>query len=420
MRATRLAASPFVRRGRRHASALAPHPSGRVSLADWGHLEALAGGLRAPKAVQIRHLIESAADPTPSKSLINAQLLHDELIARRASMVAHLLRLPERLRAHPKVADLTEAQYNRLLNMLLIKRPRSSDEVETFDRELRERSSCGEQDGESRRAIGAALSEEEWLPTMLGSRRWDWDEEAGELSEHQMQMDAQLDGVFAARIAIRFLTNHYLAAKALPREGWSGSVQHACSPSERCEMMARLVEARCVARFGRAPQIVLHADKERVTFPFVPEHMDFVLHELMMNGSKATLRKHQTKEELPPMRVIVAAGDQEVTIKVADEGGGLPRSRLRSVWSYQGRWKSGGKGLGLPIARLYAKYFGGSLYLTPVEGYGTDCYATFYAKEDACCKQLLAAAEQPAPPPPGSSALGEALFDAQARRFGGV
>ena len=71
------------------------------------------------------------------------------------------------------------------------------------------------------------------------------------------------------------------------------------------------------------------------------------------------------------MRVIVAAGDQEVTIKVvarlqplapatapralrpcpraasararrlssqvADEGGGLPRSRLRSVWSYQAR-----------------------------------------------------------------------------------
>jgi hypothetical protein len=43
---------------------------------------------------------------------------------------------------------------------------------------------------------------------------------------------------------------------------------------------------------------------------------------------------------------------------------------------FQGRWKSGGKGLGLPIARLYAKYFGGSLYLTPVEGYGTDCCAS--------------------------------------------
>ena len=58
------------------------------------------------------------------------QLLHDELVARRASMVAHLLRLPDRFRDHPRVEELTEAQYNRLLRMLVIKRPRSAEEVE--------------------------------------------------------------------------------------------------------------------------------------------------------------------------------------------------------------------------------------------------------------------------------------------------
>ena len=31
----------------------------------------------------------------------------------------------------------------------------------------------------------------------------------------------------------------------------------------------------------------------------------------------------------------------------------------------------------MPLARLYAKYFGGTLHLAPMEGYGTDCYATF-------------------------------------------
>ena len=51
-----------------------PHHSGRVTLADWSHLEALAGGLRAPMAVRIKDLVQSAEDLTPSKSLRNAQV----------------------------------------------------------------------------------------------------------------------------------------------------------------------------------------------------------------------------------------------------------------------------------------------------------------------------------------------------------
>ena len=97
-------------------------------------------------------------------------------------------------------------------------------------------------------------------------------------------------------------------------------------------------------------------------------------------------------------------------------------------WSYRGRWEGGHaepalqesgagvdlKGLGLPIARLYAKYFGGSLHLTPVEGYGTDCYATFASRPDASCASLLALGANQASHSVGG--LGEGLYDAQARR----
>ena len=72
-----------------------------------------------------------------------------------------------------------------------------------------------------------------------------------------------------------------------------------------------------------------------------------------------------------------------------------------------------------PIARLYAKYFGGSLHVTPVEGYGTDCYATFDARAEACCSQLLASkADRDDQRKSGPEGLGEGLYDAQARRFG--
>ena len=84
-----------------------------ASLANLRHrslAKRLAQGLRAPAAVSIAALTESAQNLTPIKNLRNAQLLYDELIARRASMVACMLRLPEEIREQAHVAALTEAR----------------------------------------------------------------------------------------------------------------------------------------------------------------------------------------------------------------------------------------------------------------------------------------------------------------------
>jgi len=115
---------------------------------------------------------------------------------------------------------------------------------------------------------------------------------------------------------------------------------------------------------------------------------------------------------LPPVRVIVARGEEDVAIKVEDQGGGIARSRLADVWRYKGYWSddvgddclfdtvdappvAGGSaaplamhGLGLPLSRLYAKYFGGTLHLTPMEGYGTDCYVRLNRLGDHNCENL--------------------------------
>ena len=81
-------------------------------------------------------------------------------------------------------------------------------------------------------------------------------------------------------------------------------------------------------------------------------------------------------------------------IKVSDEGGGIPRSHMNRIWSYLFTTADptvletmlasavvrdfdtasplAGLGYGLPIARSYARYFGGDLVVMSMEGYGTD------------------------------------------------
>ena len=43
-----------------------------------------------------------------------------------------------------------------------------------------------------------------------------------------------------------------------------------------------------------------------------------------------------------------------------------------------------GYGVGLPMSRLYARYFGGDLDIKSMEGFGTDCYLHLNRLGDNC------------------------------------
>jgi pyruvate dehydrogenase kinase 2/3/4 len=104
--------------------------------------------------------------------------------------------------------------------------------------------------------------------------------------------------------------------------------------------------------------------------------------------------------DLPPVEIVVADGrrNEDVTVRVSDVGGGIPRSVMPALWSYfyttatfdygddqqelaaafdQKKSPLAGRGYGLPLSRQYARYFGGDLQLMSTEGYGTDAYFHF-------------------------------------------
>jgi signal transduction histidine kinase len=67
-------------------------------------------------------------------------------------------------------------------------------------------------------------------------------------------------------------------------------------------------------------------------------------------------------------------------IKISDRGGGLPKSVERRLWEYgfttanKSRRENqiAGYGVGLPLARLYARYFGGDINIHHMYGHGSE------------------------------------------------
>eukprot|EP00939_MAST-03C_sp_MAST-3C-sp1_P001696 g1696.t1 len=133
---------------------------------------------------------------------------------------------------------------------------------------------------------------------------------------------------------------------------------------------------------------------------YIPSHLYYILFELLKNSMRATAEHHRDSdpEDLPPIKIVIGnSGDlDDVVIKISDLGGGIPQSHSKRIFNYlfttaapafqsqlleemESFGKSSplaGLGYGLPIARLYARYFGGDLRIMSVEGYGTDAYLT--------------------------------------------
>ena len=120
--------------------------------------------------------------------------------------------------------------------------------------------------------------------------------------------------------------------------------------------------------------------------------------ELIKNSLRAVAEHHGVHTVMPPVKVIIADGEnnEDVVIKISDEGGGIRRSHMPRIWSYlfttatpafetdASTFSStgdhgtdtplAGLGYGLPISRGYARYFGGDLNIMSMEGYGTDAF----------------------------------------------
>ncbi|BCR88381.1 PDK/BCKDK family protein kinase [Aspergillus chevalieri] len=206
-----------------------------------------------------------------------------------------------------------------------------------------------------------------------------------------------LDRFYMSRIGIRMLIGQHIALTEQTHVRHPHYVGIICTKTNVREVALEAIEnARfvCEDYYGlfEAPKVQLVC-KEDLNFMYVPGHLSHMLFETLKNSLRAVVEQHGSEtEKFPVTKVIIAEGKEDITIKISDEGGGIARSAIPLVWTYmyttveetpsldpdfdKSDFKApmAGFGYGLPISRLYARYFGGDLKLISMEGYGTDVY----------------------------------------------
>ncbi|POS86109.1 pyruvate dehydrogenase kinase-like protein, partial [Erysiphe pulchra] len=204
------------------------------------------------------------------------------------------------------------------------------------------------------------------------------------------KIQAFLDRFYMSRIGIRMLIGQHIALTDQSHTSDPTYVGIICTKTNVRDLAEEAIDnARfvCEDHYGlfEAPKVQLVCPPD-LNFMYVPGHLSHMLFETVKNSLRAVVERYgQEKTDFPVTKVVVAEGKEDITIKISDEGGGIPRSAIPLVWTYlyttvdktpnldpdfdKNDFKApmAGFGYGLPISRLYARYFGGDLKLISME-----------------------------------------------------
>nr|CAD2188520.1 unnamed protein product [Meloidogyne enterolobii] len=200
-----------------------------------------------------------------------------------------------------------------------------------------------------------------------------------------------LDRFYLNRISIRMLQYQHLVVfgSVLPESpNHVGCIDPVCDVTSVVQDAYENARFLCDRYYLNAPQLELDclnalSPGKKLSVVIVPSHLYHIMFELFKNAMRATVEHIGMDEDLPPIKVRVVRGNEDLSIKLSDKGGGVPRSIISRLFDYMystapppprdgSQAPLAGYGYGLPLSRLYARYFHGDMFLVSMEGYGTD------------------------------------------------
>ncbi|XP_011309225.1 pyruvate dehydrogenase (acetyl-transferring) kinase, mitochondrial [Fopius arisanus] len=332
-----------------------------------------------PSPLSIKQFIDFGMSACERKSFI---FLRKELPVRLANIMKEIHLLPDHLLRMPSVgvvnnlyvtsfeeiihfekSEINESTLDKFCQALVKIRNRHSDVVEVMAKGILELKESHDVDGQMENSIQYFL-----------------------------------DRFFMSRVSIRMLINQHtiLFGGAL-----NGNERHVGCIDPWCDVIGVVKDAYENARFLcdqyylASPELIVkqHNELDRgneIRIVYVPSHLYHMLFELFKNSMRAVMEHHGSDADYPPVEVTLVRGKEDICLKMSDQGGGIPRSQMDHLFKYMYSTapqpsKSdahtvplAGYGYGLPLSRLYARYFHGDLVVLSCEGYGTD--AVIYLK----------------------------------------
>ncbi|KAK9815106.1 hypothetical protein WJX73_007689 [Symbiochloris irregularis] len=212
----------------------------------------------------------------------------------------------------------------------------------------------------------------------------------------KLQLDSFLDGMLRSRISRRVLAEQHLHL-GQSRQDFIGVIATHLQIADALDHAIQQARQVCTETYGRAPRVVI-TGAAHATLAYIPNHLDYMLFELLKNGMRAVVERYAplergASEPLPPLYIRIANAESCITLRLSDQGGGIAEEELVWRWGFttmppdgalpqdlrgqEEGWSNpvqmqqsrsllspmAGLGFGLPLSRLHAQYFGGDLVL---------------------------------------------------------
>jgi len=204
-------------------------------------------------------------------------------------------------------------------------------------------------------------------------------------NEYDFNIDNFLDKFYNSRIGIRIIISQYLSVfkKEL------SIIDENCNPNKIINEAIEEVKFLANMNNINVPKIKIYISED-FTFTYIYSHIYYIILEILKNSIVGIHNNSKITNDIikdvdkNTINIFISKGQDDLIIKISDFGGGFARDKMHKIYSYgyttskadfnknNNNYIISGYGHGIPLSRLYCRYFGGELKIIPFERIGTD------------------------------------------------